>query len=61
MAGAGLSFTGLALSALDAEKVSIGKNLAEAIPFLGTGVSAVAVGYDIFGSAEYKSCMNGAQ
>jgi RHS repeat-associated protein len=60
MAGTGLSGVGLVMSVLNAEKASIGKNLAEAIPFLGQGVSAVAVGYDIFGSKEYKSCMSGA-
>ncbi len=60
MAGAGLSGVGLVMSILNAEKASIGKNLAEAIPFFGMGVSGAAVGYDIFGSTAYKSCMNGA-
>jgi hypothetical protein len=60
MPSIGLSGVGLAISMLNAEKASMGKNLAEAIPFLGQGVSAVAVGYDIFGSKEYELCMSGA-
>ena len=59
MAGTGLSGAGLFLSILNAEKGTLGKNLAEAVPIAGMVVSAGAVGYDVFGSAEYKACMNG--
>jgi RHS repeat-associated protein len=58
--GVGLSGAGFILTVLDAEKVPIGKNLAEAVPVLGIGVSAIAVGNDILGSEAYKACMNGA-
>ena len=58
-AGAGLSGTGLILSIANAEGASIGKNLAEAIPIAGMVVSGGAVVYDVFGSASYKSCLNG--
>lgn len=58
--GVGLSGAGLVLSVLNAEKGSIAKNLAEAIPVAGTVVSIGAVGYDIFGSEEYSACRNGA-
>jgi len=58
--GAGLSGVGLVISVLNAEKGSIAKNLAEAIPVAGTVVSVGAVGYDIFGSKEYSGCRNGA-
>ena len=58
-AGMGLSFGGTIINVLNAEKGSIAKNLAEAIPVAGTVVSVGAVGYDIFGSKEYSGCRNG--
>jgi len=58
--GVGLSGVGVVLSVLNAEKASIAKNIAEAVPVAGTVVAVGAVGYDIFGSDAYKSCRNGA-
>jgi hypothetical protein len=60
MTGTGLSTAGLLTSVFNAEKVPLTKNLAEAVPIMGTFVSGAAVGYDIFGSKEYKACMSGA-
>lgn len=58
--GAGLSGGGLVLAVMNAEKGTLGKNLAEAVPVLGMGASAVAIGNDIFGSKAFSSC-TGAQ
>ena len=58
--GTGFAGVGTVLNILNAEKGSIAKNLAEAIPIAGTVVSAGAVGWDVFGSKEYSTCRNGA-